>query len=124
MDNELMPEHVLVCSVCSKPIDNLMMGMIFWDDDDNNIVTELRIAHKGKCDKHKLSLSMELGWFADPQTALFRLMHLVDAYQWSAEQMKRLVLLAWATPHLASEETTAWARHVHGFDTQECANEG
>jgi hypothetical protein len=56
---------------------------------------------------HDYDLSAELGWFADEAAALRKLADMAVTYAWSASELKRLVLVAWAVPVVASDEDRA-----------------
>lgn len=106
---------ILLCDVCQQPIDDLQYAMLFWEPDTGGPITGLIVAHKSiegrRCDDDSYELSMELWWFADPEAALARLADLVTGYRWTAKQLQRLALVAWACPFIGEKHARAAREH-------------
>jgi hypothetical protein len=109
----MTPEEVLTCDVCRLPIDDLRQAMVWWDYADRDArgsIGEFRLSHKGRCNDEKLGLAETLWWFADRESGMRRLADLVLGYEWTAAQLKRLVLLAWAIALVATPQDRKLAR--------------
>jgi len=107
------PETILVCDHCHQQITDIGIAMVFWgwapgtpDISANTPITGMALAHKGAaCAGARdftrgLSGSLELSCFADPKTAQRMLAAQTVAYRWSAEQLRRWILIAWAVPFI------------------------
>jgi hypothetical protein len=109
----MTPEEVLTCDVCRQPIDDLRWGIVCWDYADRDArgpIGEFRLLHKGRCNDEKLGLDETLCWFADRESGMRRLADLVLGYEWTAAQLKRLVVLAWAIALVATPQDRKLAR--------------
>jgi hypothetical protein len=97
------PQSVLVCAACHGPTiaDNLGAAMVFWNQGG-----PLVLAHK-KCLEvigDKLSYSLELWCWAREDLALRRLAQLSSQYDLPKECLERLIDIAWAVPHVATDQ--------------------
>lgn len=97
----MTPADILVCDVCRGPILELQRAMVFWEPDGAAAVSALHLSHK-RCDRDDLGYSAELFWMATPDAALHKLADMALSYAWSGEQLKRLALIAWAVPRVAT----------------------
>lgn len=104
---------ILECEVCSARITDLGMAMIYWNAEGDSTPTDLLLAHK-LCGDSKAQntrdQSAELDWFADWQPGLSVLASTVSAHKWTAEQLRRLALIAWASATQATEAERTSAR--------------
>lgn len=100
----LAPDDILVCDVCRTAIGDLRWGMVFWEPPtpgSGEHVKGLKLAHKGRCDDRELTFSFELRWFPRSpfeasHDALHQLAELNHNYNWTREQLTRLIDIAWA----------------------------
>lgn len=71
--------------------------MLFWNENPSAttvVMADLQILHKA-CATSALRRCRELREFAEPESALRNLADLVASYDWDAEQMRKLVFIAW-----------------------------
>jgi hypothetical protein len=115
-------EEVMRCAACGGAIDELTMGMLFWhvpderDDDDALVASDLRIGHKQCCGKDRhYNRHQELAWYADHEEALDRLATTAAGYKWTAEQLQKLILVAWAVPLVATDDNNEFAKRAAQF---------
>ncbi len=105
------PQDVLTCDSCGRHINDLGLAMIFWwdkgeDDRKRVMVSKVLVAHKapecaGPRDGER---SHELSWYASRAAAAQNLVDLVVSYAFTAQQLERLIEVAWATPLIATAE--------------------
>jgi hypothetical protein len=96
--------EVLTCDVCGRRIERLRSAMLAWTVESDDRVSALRLSHKGECDDDKRYYFDELDVYAHPAWALRKLMHLHLFYLFTAEQARRLALIAWAASAVATAE--------------------
>ncbi len=100
------PDKILSCDHCKSFIDPLEEGMVFWDPRDENAgVPYVAVAHK-RCHNARKpdDYSCELYWLADPAQALRRLSSMADSYRFTGAQLQRVIDVAWAVSHVATED--------------------
>jgi hypothetical protein len=90
--------------------------MVFWkeagttDGQGRAHVAKLLIAHKEPaCSGTDEDGSEELWWYSGTKAAMSRLASLVHTYAFTAEQMVRLVQIAWAVSKIATPQRAAEA---------------
>jgi len=116
---------VLRCDHCRCTIDDLETGMLYWrprarEEEDAKDLS-LQVAHK-RCQERRRSEDRELGeysaelyWFADQACAALRIADMAIDFAFSAEELKRLILLTWAVPIVGSNKNQEDAQRFAEF---------
>jgi hypothetical protein len=106
MENQepITARSVLTCDVCRGAIDDVRAASVCWHTaDKSNAVASMALVHE-RCDASCLYLSIDLESLADPMASLRWLADVLVSYKWGAPQLRRLVLIAWATTIVGANE--------------------
>lgn len=113
-DDVTTPEAVLVCDFCHGDIKSLQQGQFHWLEREGDDTVTTALSHRSCAyGPWQQALSMSLDWIADPSIALQRLAELSIRYQWTAPQMRRLILVTWAAVGMATPTNVTKARALH-----------
>ena len=96
----------VVCDRCGRSFaDRNVSGewWLLWEPDGDEIYLRCPTCDTGEW-IDRFGCSTSLSQFADREFALDRLASLLTGYAWTAASLKRLALIAWAMPHLATPQ--------------------
>ena len=97
---------VMHCDHCKNEIESLDTAMLFWRprarEEEGAQNLSLTLAHK-RCQERRRrdevgEFSAELYWFADQACGAARVADMALSYAFSADELKRLILVTWAAP--------------------------
>lgn len=103
---------ILRCSDCDKLVSDVDGAMYVWLAHADRVVQSAGLVHK-RCDGGDPAVqSLELAWFADAGEALQRVAELASSYNFTSNQLRELITIAWAVAFTASPEQAEGARKV------------